>query len=132
METTAVSDYDDFYADTAAVRDVSTFETYFSISVNEPICFFGRKSNTQDCSLNVQTVGAQCSVLGTTVKHMVMMNGFGVADYGDSGGPWFTGNKAYGLTSGGCYPSNNNNLTFTSIYWSVEALGVEIVCGLSC
>lgn len=130
--TTAVSDYDDFYADAATVRDVTTFETYFDITVGEPVCFYGRASNSRDCSLDVEVVGQHCVNDGVPNDHLVRMNGVGVATSGDSGGPWFVGTKAYGITKGICAPDWYDRAVFSSVYWLPEALGVEIVCGSAC
>lgn len=127
--TTNVLDYSDFYASSTEVRDVDTFVPAAAIHVGDAICFYGRKSNQRDCSLTVQDVSQACTNDGVFNDRLVMMNGSGVAKPGDSGGPWFFGLAAYGLTKGFCYPDYPTKLAFSKADHLDEAMGVEVVCG---
>jgi hypothetical protein len=95
--TTAESEPDDFYSDSAVVRDVSSVEAASAFSINEVICAYGRASNDRDCSLEVSDPEATCGTKG----RQVIMNG-DTQTGGDSGGPWFYANRAYGFHMGNC------------------------------
>ena len=96
------------------------------------MCFYGRNSNSQDCSLSIEDVSQTCVNNGVANDRLVMMNNAGVAVPGDSGGPWFFGTKAYGISKGFCFPDFPNRVSFSSVSRVVEALNVEIVCGFAC
>jgi ABC-type glycerol-3-phosphate transport system substrate-binding protein len=50
---------------------------------------------------------------------------------GDSGGPWYFGNQAWGLIKGRCDPNFHNFESFTVADLLDEALGVRVACGCS-
>lgn len=115
--TTPAFESDDFFSDNAVTRDVVTVEPRASISVNEYVCAYGRSSNDRDCTLQVLNVSSTCGSLSRVVK----MNG-DTQIGGDSGGPWFFANTAFGSHIGNCGSIE---------IWSVadlydEALGVYV------
>lgn len=120
---------DDFYSDAANIRDVAAVEPRANIVVNESICFYGRSSNSRDCSLRVQDVSQACTNEGVFNDRLVMMNGRGVAIGGDSGGGFSFGNTAFGSVKGLCAPNFLNNLTFSVADLYDEAIGVRVTCG---
>lgn len=120
---------DDFYSDPAIIRDVAAIEPRANIVLNEAICFFGRTSLDRDCSLQVDDVSQSCTNNGVFNDRLVLMDGAGVAAPGDSGGPWFFGNKAYGSMKGFCLPNFPNQITFSVADLYDEALGVAVTCG---
>ena len=120
---------DDFYSDNAIIRDVAAIEPRANIVLNEAICFYGRTSNFRDCSLQVDDVSQSCTNNGVFNDRLVLMDGAGVAAGGDSGGPWFFGNRAYGSMKGFCLPNFPNQITFSVADLYDEALGVVVTCG---
>ncbi len=95
--TTTELEPDDFYADASMIRDVTSVEPAASFTVGEPICGYGRQTNDRDCSLEVLIPSAACEHL----DRLVVMNGDTLGG-GDSGGPWYWGNRAYGFHTGNC------------------------------
>lgn len=123
--TTGQAEADDFYADSANIRDVSAVESVANISLNEPVCVYGRvmPAATRDCSLEVAVVSQACGVY----SRFVMMNGDSIAGPGDSGGPEYFGNKAYGIYHGSCVLSNGAlRDAFSPASYFDEAVGVFI------
>lgn len=130
--TTAVADFDDFYASSTIVRDVASYEHHTEISVGEEICYFGRTNTDMVCDLLVENPNQMCVNDGKMSDRLVRMDQSGNLDDGDSGGPWFFGTKAYGLTKGLCEPEHFNKAVFSTVSRLVDAIGVEIVCGVPC
>lgn len=127
--STAEPEPDDFYSDPDIIRDVSAIEPRANIVLNESVCFFGRTSLDRDCSLQVADVSQSCTNAGVFNDRLVLMDGAGVAAGGDSGGPWFFGNKAYGSMKGFCQPNFPNQITFSVADLYDEAVGVVVTCG---
>lgn len=117
--TTAESEPDDFYADASTIRDVSAIEAVANISLNEPVCVYGRQTNVRNCSLEVGDVSQACTASGgQTIDRLVQMNGDVTSD-GDSGAPWFYTTRAYGIHTGICEGVS----TFSVADYLDEALG---------
>lgn len=109
-----------FYASSSTVRNVLYLEARAGISVNEPVCQYGRASNSRDC-LDVDDVSISCTNGGVFNNRLVQMDRI-TSNLGDSGGPWFYDYKAYGSQKGHCASKDA---------WSVadlydEALGVVV------
>jgi streptogrisin C len=115
--TTNVGEPDDFYADDSLIRDVSSVEPIANLSIGEPVCVYGRASFTRDCSLDVLDPSIECGNL----NRIVQMNG-DTQIGGDSGGPWYFGNEAYGGHFGNCFGLDS----FTLASNFDEALGVFV------
>jgi len=122
--TSGVNDPDDFYADEGLIRDVSGVEQRSEISVDEPVCFFGRTSDDRDCSLEVHKTSVACTNDGVFNDRLVMMNGRGVAELGDSGGGFSFGNTAYGSVKGWCEPEEWLTFSVASLY--DQALNISV------
>lgn len=116
--TTGEAEADDFYADEATIRDVSAVALRATISINEPICFYGRASNERNCTLIVENPNVFC---GIGPQKLVQMNG-AVAIGGDSGGGWSWGGTAYGSHKGKCW--SKDSFSVADLY--DEALGVFV------
>lgn len=115
--TTVQAEADDFYASAGVVRDVSSVEAAAAIALNEAICVYGRASNQADCTLSVSDVSIACGPL----DRLVQMDG-DTQIGGDSGGPWYFGNKAYGGHYGNCGARDS----FSKASFFDEAIGVFV------
>jgi streptogrisin C len=114
----SVAENDDFFADTWDIRDVSSWEPASSISLNESICNFGWGGMVvHDCSAKVKDVSELCGIYG----RMVVMDRI-VTEVGDSGGPWFFNNRAFGIHSGTCLSGSH----FSKVDHLDEALDVLV------
>lgn len=121
--TTNYAEPDDFYLNEFTIQDVVGIEARANISLNEVVCQYGRFSNDLDCSLVVFDVSEACTINGVFNDRLVLMNGI-TSTFGDSGGPWSYGGRAYGSQKGWC-------VSQTKDAWSVadlfdEALGVTV------
>jgi hypothetical protein len=93
---TPAAEIDDFYADVNDRRDVSSVEPAAGISLGEGVCLFGWGSIQHACS-SVAITGWSC----LSADRLVLMT-TNVGAPGDSGGPWFFNNRAYGVEKGVC------------------------------
>ncbi len=116
-----------FYSDADTIRNVLAVAAIASISVNESICAYGRKSNVRDCSLQVQDVSQACTNSGVFNDRLVMMDGVGVMTQGDSGGGWSFGTTAYGSDKGVCAPNFLNKSVFSAAAYYPNAVGVTVL-----
>lgn len=95
--TTNTTEIAEFYSATDDRRAVLAVEPIGSLSEGETVCRFGRGSGNRNCSAEIEDVSQACDNL----SRMVLMNA-DVSNPGDSGGPWFHGNRAYGAHHGEC------------------------------
>lgn len=109
-----------FYASSSTVRNVLYLEARAAISINEPVCQYGRASNYRDCDYDVFDVSIACTNSGVFNDRLVQMDGL-TSTFGDSGGPWFYDYKAFGSQKGHC--GGKDAWTVADLYDS--ALGVE-------
>lgn len=81
--------------------DVAEVNNRGNAVVNQGLCRYGRKTG-RECT-SVADVSVCSTVDGTTVCRLVRMHD-DTAEGGDSGGPWYSGNTAYGFHKGqvGC------------------------------
>lgn len=89
-------------------------------STGTRICKFGMTTSAT-CS-TVRTRDATITSADITYRHMVIMNGGGVRP-GDSGGPWYYGGTAYGITHD--YFAGSDRSSFTPAYL-LQNLGVDV------
>jgi hypothetical protein len=117
---------DDFLV-TGIARDVSAVEGIANIAVNEAVCFMTIFSPNphEDCSARVAQPSWNCTNDGVTTYQLVLMNKE-VADFGDSGGPWYIATRAYGGEKGTCQTGPQNQELFTAADYFDEALGVRV------
>lgn len=128
--TTPVAEPDDFYRDCCNIHDVSSIKPRGQIAIGNILCSYGRTSEVRDCSLKVKDPSQSCTNNGVFYDRLVLMNGLTpIRLDGDSGGPWYFGNQAWGLIKGRCPPSFNNFESFTVADLLDEALGVRVACG---
>lgn len=128
--TTPVAEPDDFYRDCCNIHDVSSIKPRGQIAIGNILCSYGRTSEVRDCSLKVKDPSQSCTNDGVFYDRLVLMNGLTpIRQGGDSGGPWYFGNQAWGLIKGRCPPSFNNFESFTVADLLDEALGVRVACG---
>lgn len=128
--TTPVPEPDDFYRDCCNVHDVSSIKPRGQIAIGNILCSYGRTSEVRDCSLRVQDPSQSCTNAGVFYDRLVLMNGLTpIRLDGDSGGPWYFGNQAWGLIKGRCDPTFHNFESFTVADLLDEALGVRVTCG---
>lgn len=133
--TTGVGVQDDFYASGSVIRDVTGVEPHAGISLGEAVCFYGRTSNARDCSLAVMDTWIDCAGSLGSLNRMVLMDGQGVSDRGDSGGGFSVNYTAYGLLHGGCDPAwsweedGSGWLSFSVADLLDEALAIRVWAG---
>lgn len=121
-KTTVALETAQFYASAGSVRNVTSIEPRASISVGESICFYGRSSNSRDCSFDVAATSVSCTVNGVFNNRLVRMNG-NSAIPGDSGGGWSFNYRAYGSVKGIC--GGGSVFSVADLY--DEALGVTVL-----
>jgi hypothetical protein len=119
--TTSESEPDDFYSNTSTIRDVESVEPGTGYTYGEPICFYGRSSNSADCSSVVGLSNYSCTPENITKSHLIRMSKF-LGIPGDSGGPWYYGNRAFGSHIGYCF----NRDIFSIADAFDEAIGVRV------
>lgn len=107
-----------FYASENQIRPVRSIEPVDNIIVGEPICVYGRFSNVRNCSLRVQYTSVSCGGL----SNLVLMNGL-ASTFGDSGGGWSFGTRAYGSNVGSC----GGRSIFTPVDLFDEGMGVRVL-----
>lgn len=120
--TTDATELAQFWAEAGVLRYTLYLEPRSGISINESACQYGRFSDDRDCSLHVDDTSIACTLDGVYNNRLVQMSAI-TSTFGDSGGGWSSGYKAYGSQKGWC---NNKGA------WSVadlydEALGVQVV-----
>lgn len=114
---TGTTEPDDFYYDFLAVRDVIT---YANPSVGQRLCHFGQATGAA-CSY-VAYLSVCSSFGGYTHCRLVQMDR-DVSNPGDSGGPWYYGNTAYGFHSG--YVGSSD--VWSRVGYIDDALGVTVL-----
>jgi hypothetical protein len=87
-------EYDDFYYNFGSVRDTSAIA---SPVVNQTLCRFGHATGAHCAEVEANSICVTTSS-GTACNLTRMKNAQG--DVGDSGGPWYYGNTAYGFHKG--------------------------------
>lgn len=94
--STATTDEPYFYASSTEWREVTGMKPREDLVVGENICAYGHGSNSRNCS-QLKHVSTTCGSLNRMVEmEDDIMTG------GDSGGPWFKGNRAVGVHHGPC------------------------------
>ncbi|MEL7451701.1 MAG: hypothetical protein AAFN78_21015 [Pseudomonadota bacterium] len=121
-KTTPTSEVAEFYATSSSIRDTKSVESWAALSVGESICFYGRSSNSRDCSFDVDALSVSCTVSGVFNDRLVRMDG-NSAIGGDSGGGWSWGTRAYGSVKGIC----GGRAVFSFADYYDEALGVFVL-----
>ena len=105
-----------FHPSTNTVGEVRSVEPYHAITINEPVCFYGRASAAANPNFPNCT-----QVTAKGLCHMPAADGGWTIDVvytwdylskkGDSGGPWYFNWRAFGITYGGCNPNPNGPQT---------------------
>lgn len=115
-------DVAEFYAHPNTRRPTLTVEPWYSFTVGESICMFGRSTNVRHCSLDVQNTWWSCTLDGFLTDSLVRMDG-DVTIGGDSGGGWSWNNRAYGSHVGDCSWQN----VFSRADDMNEAIGASVL-----
>lgn len=122
--TTTVPEPDDFFSDSATVRDVTAVEPIADITRNETVRVYGRSTNAQQTTtvfaLDVtisDSFGTSNRLVATTAN---------VTQAGDSGAPWFNGTVAFGSHVGSATISGASRSLFQVADLYDEALGVRV------
>lgn len=117
--STATTDEPYFHASSTEWREVLGMKPRSDLVVGESICAYGRASNSRNCS-QVHDVWTTCGVL----DRMVEMDD-DIMTGGDSGGPWFKGNRAVGVHHG---PGGDGD-QFSAVSLLPNALDAEVKIG---
>lgn len=126
--TTSHSEWPEFFSNFDNIRSVHSIQLT-SLMVGKQVCQYGRSSNDETCGYQVKWVD-QCLWMTSPINSWVcgmaiaLWTGSGSSpiDLGDSGGPWFVQNKAYGVTSG----DDQNYGFFTPVQVLQDSLGVIV------
>lgn len=96
---TNVTEAAKFYASSSTIRDVNSVQAASNVSVGDPVCGYGRSSSFAPVCGEVAQTGAACSGTG----RLVLTNLYDDPLIGgDSGGPWYRQQKAWGVHRGNC------------------------------
>ncbi|MFB9965507.1 S1 family peptidase [Sinosporangium siamense] len=110
-----------FYYDWNLPRYVDDFG--ISPTIGQRVCKFGRTTGA-DCS-TIDSVNATRTYAGRTY-HAQIVTDARITDGGDSGGPWYFGNRAWGFSAAKVDPwigDLNGESTFSPAYLIPSALG---------
>lgn len=118
--TTTDSEPDDFYYNTGVRRDVSSIA---SPLVNQRLCLFGQKTKAHCAEVENNNICSTTSA-GTACNLTRMKND--LAEGGDSGGPWYYGNTAYGFHKGSVSTALGTRDVFSKATLIDEAMNVYI------
>ncbi|MDH5444400.1 MAG: hypothetical protein OEY52_02520 [Gammaproteobacteria bacterium] len=110
-----------FFASENQIRNVNSVEPHAGISINEPICFYGRGSNRRDCNTRVVSTINACNSNWASDDNLVRMSGNSMI-FGDSGGGASYNTRVFGSVSGWC----NGGTVFTVADLYDEAIGVKV------
>ena len=122
--TTTHTEFDDFYYNNTARRDVSGIGG--APVVDDFLCFHGEKTGGNICD-NVYSVWVTVQHAPNEAEYdrLVAMDDH-VTATGDSGGPWFDYRTAWGIHHGGYLIAGSNRHLWSQVRWVDEALGVTI------
>jgi len=94
-------------------------EGLVSYNVNSWVCHWGSRSNTATCGYVRQVLAKpnyQCEVLPDCNASFVKVEGTSLYQCrGDSGGPWYIGNRAVGVHKGGSLAPNSECSDYTGM-----------------
>lgn len=117
--STATTDEPYFYASSSEYREVLGMKPRSDLTAGESICAYGRASNSRNCA-QLEYVSTTCG----TLNRMVEMDD-DIMTSGDSGGPWFKGDRAVGVHHGPCGAGDQ----FSAVSLLPNALDAEIKIG---
>jgi len=115
-----------FFTNATSIRGVTAVKPLADITVGERICVYGRASNAADCTMTVFMTRAACTVDGVFNDRLVAMNTATTITDGDSGGPWYNLNTAYGSSKGFCNFNRIRRAMFSVADLYDEAIGVSV------
>jgi hypothetical protein len=116
---------DDFYRDADNRTDVIGLRTTNTM-VNNTVCFYGRQSNNRTCNHTVLAVFVNVLADNQVPVGDLAQTTNNDTVPGDSGGPWFVGGAAWGITHGF---DDDDRSYFTTAQQANAQLGVHILTG---
>jgi len=119
--TVADTEVDDFYYDYSRARDVASVANPVQ---GQTVCHFGQTSGAA-CN-QVQDLSACVTVDGVQACRLVRMSSDTGAG-GDSGGPWYYGNTAYGIHKGSVGTVFGSRDVWSRVTYLDEAIGVSVL-----
>lgn len=109
-------------------RTLTGMQRESSFSRHQTVCFYGRSSNNSDCgkldtwNLCILDNGIQyCNLARVTLKRVSVQKG-------DSGGPWYLGHRAVGITMGR-RAGDAKIAYFTPVEAALNRYGLRLVYG---
>ena len=121
--TTTHIELAEFYANATNIRPVTAVELTHTMT-GDPVCFYGRASNDRECNLLVAAVNVTVvDDNGNTVHDLSRSNAYAGDIFGESGGGWSFGNRAYGVQHG----HTSTASYFTPIDVAEQELNVTIL-----
>jgi hypothetical protein len=130
--STSHDDFPEFWSSGCCRRTVLNTISNLNIDVGDLVCKYGRKTGS-DCGTVSKTHHSATFTWGAcgckvTAYNMVTVSD-AVADVGDSGGPWFLGNTAWGVHHGATGFGSSADMVFSKIRNAENALGVFVQTG---
>ena len=128
--TTTHDDFPRFWADTGTLRSVTGRKKANTYFVGEYVCKYGRVGGLS-CG-HIVSLSRSATLPGEGIDLYTAQNMIGVdydeveVEYGDSGGPWFVNNTAYGILSGYTNDGNGCVITFSKIQLVEKRFGVTV------
>jgi hypothetical protein len=123
--TTVNLERDDFYRDANNLSDVGGLRVTNTM-VNNTVCYYGRKSNLRTCDHTVEAVFVNVLAEGNVPVGELARTTNNDTVKGDSGGPWFVSNIAWGITHG--FDANGKSY-FTTAQQANAQIAVHILTG---
>lgn len=115
---------DDYYADFNMLRDVSGISPITAYNVGDWICKFGRTTG-RDCSSEIYSLWICYYPDHRQACNLVAVDEHITAG-GDSGGPWYWGNTAWGIHSGRASIGGTMRSVWTPTFWVDNEFGATV------
>jgi hypothetical protein len=123
FHTTSHDEYDDYYYNWGVRADVGVIRSEGSQLPGSYICLFGRSSG-QVCD-TIYTYNVTATFDGISHQRLVAMYHHWTTG-GDSGGPWFAGNEAWGIHSGYAKVDGLVRSTYSMAAFADEAIAATV------
>ncbi len=108
-----------YYSNTNSIRPVNSVMSQTSLIVGDTVCNYGRFDDNRECS-DIKNTSMICGI--SPEEQLVRMEE-DITIFGDSGGPWSFGTKAYGIHVGTC----GGDDVWTPVDLLQDAFGVTVI-----
>lgn len=125
LHTSTHVEYDDFYSDFGVLRDVSGIKEINTSNQGDFVCVFGRFGG-RDCSNIYRLFVCYFPAEGRPEACGLALMEDEITESGDSGGPWYNGNEAWGVHSGRMSFNFRTRSVFTPVFWVDDEFGAFV------